>query len=238
MDIFPACVSNMKKSYIWTFIILVVGVILFTGCQSVSYQEIIETGVAGTQMAPATRTFTPPIPVPTETLVAVEPSPQITATLFVPTETPAPTETPIIYARIGEQTTCSNSLIAKVPSAPEFAKDLFEHHAFGTFLIIKLELVNITNQPIQIWDGDYSIESTVNGILKRVNPHRAATTYLFIQRGGNLMQDEVEPGVMNWQTNLAFDVDPMGENWVLVFKPGFEGGQALCELRFNLAASS
>ncbi len=212
--------------------------LMLTGCATIPYQEVIQTGVAGTQMALPSPTL--PITtasLPTEIIATITPLPVITETLSSPPETPLPTDSSIVAAQIGQQVTCGNSLLANVPEAPEFNKDLFEHHADGTFLIVKLELINTTNQPIQIWDGDYSVESEVDGKIKTVKPHRAATTYLFIQRGGKLMQDQIAPGVLNWQTNLAFDVDPQGANWVLVVKPGFEGGQALCELRISLTPS-
>lgn len=213
-------------------------VIFSAGCHSIRYEEVIQTGVAGTQMALTVPTSTLSIiPTPAQTIIAVEPMPSLTATIFTPSETPQPTESSITYTQIGQQVNCGNNMIASVPFPPEFNKDLFEHHAAGTFLMVKLTLINTTNQPIQIWDGDYSIESTINGISKSFKPHRAATTYLFIQKGGRLMQDQVEPGVTNWETNLAFDVDPVGENWILVFKPGFEGGEALCELHFDLTSN-
>ncbi len=218
---------------------------LLTGCASLSYQNVIETGVAGTQMALPTATISPVTALPpTEMPPSPTPSPAFTETPFTitdtlpaPSETPAPSESIIVNGQVGGQANCGNSLIVKVPEAPEFKKDLFEHHATGTFLILKLDLVNTTSQSIQIWDGDYAVESDIDGVIKSVKPHRAATTYLYIQRGGKLMQDQVEPGVTNWETNLAFDVDQQSKNWVLVFKPGFEGGQALCECRINLTTS-
>lgn len=220
-----------------TYIAAIMMMLFFTGCHSIRYEEVIQTGVAGTQMALKVPTSTLTIiPTPAQTIVAVEPIPSNTATIFIPSETPKPTESSITYAQIGQQASCGNYMIASVPFPPEFNKDLFEHHAVGTFLMVKLTLINTTNQPIQIWDGDYSIQSTINGISKSFKPHRAATTYLFIQKGGRLMQDQVEPGITNWETNLAFDVDPAGENWILIFKPGFEGGEALCELHFDLTS--
>lgn len=212
--------------------------ILITGCSALPYEAVIQTGVAGTQMAlPTSTSAIVTASIPTEIPPTITPLPFITDTMPVPTETPSPTTSAVVNAQIGEQVTCGNRLIAKIPQAPEFNKDLFEHHAEGTFLMLILELVNTTDQSIQIWDGDYSIESDINEKKSSVQPHRAATTYLYIQKGGKLMQDQVDPGVTNWETHLAFDVDPQSQNRVLVFKPGFEGGQALCEIHFNLTPS-
>lgn len=212
--------------------------ILLTSCSALPYEAVIQTGVAGTQTALPTSTMvvvTASIPTPNPPTIT--PVPIITENPPTPTETPDPGTLSFVEAQIGEQATCSNSLIAIVPQAPEFNKDLFEHHATGTFLILKLELLNTTNQSIQIWDDDYSIEYEINEKKFSIKPHRAATTYLYIQKGGKLMQDQVEPDITNWETNLAFDVDSQSQNWVLVFKPGFEGGQALCEIHFNLSSS-
>lgn len=212
--------------------------LLLTGCAALPYQAVIQTGVAGTQIALPTSTLAiVTAPIPTVITPTTTPLPVITESIPVPTETPSPTGPVIINAQIGEQATCGSSLIVSIPKAPEFNKDLFEHHAEGTFLMIKLDLVNTIDQSIQIWDGDYSVESDIDGEIHSVKPHRAATTYLYIQHGGKLLQDQVDPGVTNWETNLAFDVDPQSQNWVLVFKPGFEGGQALCEIHFNLTPS-
>ncbi|MBN1536857.1 MAG: hypothetical protein JW908_09010 [Anaerolineales bacterium] len=217
------------------FFAIILLAVLTVSCASLPYEEVIQTSVAGTLTALPTSTFSiHTTPLPTTILPSLTPLPTITDHVPVPTETPTPTDIVFAEFQIGQQATCGNRLIAVVPEAPEFNKDLFEHHAEGTFLIIKLALINTSDQPIQIWDGDYSIEIDDNGLMKDIKPHRAATTYLFIQRGGKLMQDLVEPGVMNWETNLAFDVDPQAQNWKLIFKPGFEGGQALCELHFNL----
>lgn len=220
------------------YLTMIMMVVFSAGCNSIPYEEEIQTGVAGTQMVLTVSALpTSTTTVSTKTTNTVEPTLENTATVIIPSETHLPTESSVLYTSIGQQASCGDSMIASVPFPPEFKKDLFEHHASGTFLMVKLALINTTNQPIQIWDGDYTIKSSINGIIKTFKPHRAATTYLFIQKGGRLMQDQVEPGVMNWETNLAFDVDPAGKDWVLVFKPGSEGGKALCELHFDLTTS-
>ncbi|MFC2054557.1 hypothetical protein ACFLV7_09740 [Chloroflexota bacterium] len=144
---------------------------------------------------------------------------------------PAPIEDPA-YG-VGFEFKCGSIFTARVPELPIFVKDMFEHHADGTYLIVDLELIKELGQTVQIWDGDYYIEGQKNGELVLYSPDKAATGYLYIQNPVNLSQDRIEPGGM-WRTKLAFDVDPLGEDWVLVVKPGSEIGRELCEVRIPL----
>jgi hypothetical protein len=128
---------------------------------------------------------------------------------------------------------CGGLLNARLMDAPLFEKDLFEHHASGTFLILRLELVNETENPVFIWDQDYSIEGVVNGRPVTYAPHKAATGYLYIESPNNLSQGLIQPGE-HWRTRLAFDVDPRGQDWVFVVRPGSEFGEQMCEARIPL----
>ena len=128
---------------------------------------------------------------------------------------------------------CGEAFTVRLEDAPRFQKDLFEHHANGTFLILHIKLVNNTANPIQIWDEDYSIEGIVNQKLEVYPPHRAATGYLYIDSPTNLYQDLIQPGE-TWNTILAFDVDPAGQDWTFVLKPGSEFDQEVCEARIPL----
>jgi len=128
---------------------------------------------------------------------------------------------------------CDGLITTRLMDAPLFQVDLFEHHARGTFLILKLELMNETDFPIQIWDEDYFIEGNIEGKQVVYSPHRAATGFLFIENGYNLYQDLLEPGT-SWRTSLAFDVDPEGDDWILIVKPGSEYNEQVCEVRIPL----
>ena len=77
------------------------------------------------------------------------------------------------------------------------------------------------------------IEDQIDGEAVLFSPDKAATGYLYIKNPVNLSQDRIEPGGL-WRTKLAFDVDPLGEDWVLVVKPGSEIGRELCEVRIPL----
>lgn len=144
---------------------------------------------------------------------------------------PAPIEDPA-YG-VGVEFKCGSIFTARVPEPPIRVKDMFEHHADGTYLIVDLELINELGQTVQIWDGDYYIEGQINGEAVLYSPDKAATGYLYINNPVNLSQDRIEPGGL-WRTKLAFDVDPLGEDWVLVVKPGSEIGRELCEVRIPL----
>lgn len=136
-------------------------------------------------------------------------------------------------ARLYEDAYCGASLVGRVLGAPENTPDLFEHHAAGTFLIVEVELENLTSGPIQIWDADYWIEGADGGAVKRYIPDKAATTYLYNTRSGNWYQDRIEPG-KHFRAFVAFDVDPGGGDYTLVIQPGAELGRPVCEIRLQL----
>jgi hypothetical protein len=129
---------------------------------------------------------------------------------------------------------CGGLMTAQLKNAPKYQKDLFEHHAEGTFLILSLQLLNESNFPIQIWDGDYWVEGVLDGELVQYPIHKAATGYLYIDGAQNLYQDLLQPA-RNWRTSLAFDVDPQVEDLVFAFRPGSEFGEQVCEVRIPLS---
>jgi hypothetical protein len=128
---------------------------------------------------------------------------------------------------------CGAAFTARLVEAPRFQRDLFEHHAVGTFLILRPELVNQTNFPIHIWDQDYFLQGQVNGKDVTFAPHTAATGYLYIERPSNLYQDLIQPGE-TWRTSLAFDVPLEGQQWRLIIRPGSEFNEQVCEVSLPL----
>jgi hypothetical protein len=128
---------------------------------------------------------------------------------------------------------CDGILSVKLTDSPLFQKDLFEHHADGEFLILRLQLVNQSNFPIQIWDQDYFIEARLGGQNLVYSPHKAATGYLYIENSGSMYQDLLQPGATD-RPALAFDVDPHATDWVFVFKPGSKFHEQVCEARIPL----
>lgn len=151
-----------------------------------------------------------------------------------PTNTLEPTSTgPTPQPGFGDEYACASALTGRILSPPKLQSDLFEHHAEGIFLIVKLQLVNQMAYPIQVWAQDYFIEGELAGKPVSYSPHKAATGYLYIDSPSHLWQDLIAPG-FPWSTSLAFDVNPNGQNWALVVKPGNQLGAPLCEMRIPL----
>lgn len=128
---------------------------------------------------------------------------------------------------------CSPWLNVRLLRSPIFQTDLFEHHAVGTFMTLQIEAVNISQTPIQVWDGDYSLEANLYEKPVTYTPQRAATGYLYIEQGGNMYQDLIEPGE-TWHTGIVFDVAPDATDWVFVLRPGFKFNETACEVRIPL----
>jgi len=157
----------------------------------------------------------------------------IPAHTVTPTDKPNPAPTYQVIGSIGETVNCGSAFSGRVSDQPEYAKDLFKYHARDVFLIILLEMTNLSSEAIQIWDDDYFLEGKVDGELLMIIPQKDATGYLYITRGNNLHQELIKPG-QKWKTYLAFDIDPRGIEWVLVVKPGDEIGKPVCEMRITL----
>jgi hypothetical protein len=160
------------------------------------------------------------VPTPAATaLPGPQPSPEI------PGPTPGPE---YIFAH-----SCGGLMTAQLTSSPLVQTDLFEHHSSGIFQILNLVLDNRASFPIQIWDGDYSLEGSLDGQPVSYNLDRDATGYLYIEGPGQTVQGLLQPGQV-YPTRLAFDVDPRGSNWTLVIRPGSEFNQQVCEVRLSL----
>ncbi len=128
---------------------------------------------------------------------------------------------------------CGGALTARVLQAPVLTPDLFEHHASGVFLILRLEVQNTGLEAVQIWAGDYALESLV-GQNKFVVPlHRPATGYLYLESPARLAQDLVQPGE-TWRTSLAFDINPASQGRVLILRPGSQFNQPVCQVSIPL----
>jgi hypothetical protein len=216
--------------------LLLVITLVLTGCifqnSNTQQADLLGTVVAATQNAISTLLPPPQVITPYKSL-----TPQI---LTTPTGIDIKTslvtaENPIITAipGINMPARCGELLTVHVNTKPEIVKDLFEHHAKGVYLIVLLELENTSDQAVQIWDEDYFIEATLNNQPVVYTPDKAATGYLFITRGNNLHQDLIQPAA-NWKSYLAFDVNPVSQEYVLLVQPGGEIGKSLCEVRINL----
>lgn len=128
---------------------------------------------------------------------------------------------------------CGSVLTARLLQAPRLQADLFEHHAVGSYLILRLEVVNTGPNPIQIWDEDYSVNATLFDKPVSYSLNRPASGYLYIENPTELYQDLIEPGE-TWRTSLAFDVDPAASDWDFILRPGSEFNETACEVHISL----
>ena len=160
-------------------------------------------------------------------VITTLPEPSITR-INHPTPTvetpPQSTETSI---PLSTETICSR-IIFHILFPVELEKDLFEHHAVGSFLIIHLEAINYFGQDIQMFNEDYHLHYFFETNQYDITPHPAATNYLYIRRGDNFYQDKIHPQSA-WRTYLAFDVSPMIQEWQLIIKPGSKYQNSNCE---------
>jgi len=128
---------------------------------------------------------------------------------------------------------CDGLISIKLTSAPVRQTEMFEHHAKGEYLKIWLTIKNETTQPVMIWDGDYALEGLLGERVVTYRPDPAASGYLFVSGGVHLRQDVIQAGE-SWLVALAFDVDPRLSNPVLVFSPGSEFTETICEARLPI----
>lgn len=84
-----------------------------------------------------------------------------------------------------------------------------------------------------VWVGDYFVEGSLEERRLVYQLNREATGYLFIDGSGDLVQGVIGPGEKR-RVGLAFDIDPKGEDWELVFRPGSEFDSVVCEARIPL----
>lgn len=145
------------------------------------------------------------------------------------TNTPPPLPTPSFTpTQPPENLDCQGILAFRLIDPPERTKDLFEHHAQGTFLIFHLVAINLTQKPIQIYSDDYTLILPRGNAESLVKPHKAATNYLYIVRGDNFYQGKIKPNSI-WRTYLAFDVPPQTKEWKLLLTPGSGNSPPICQ---------
>ena len=171
---------------------------------------------------------TPTLQSPTETNASNQssPSPPIQPSK---TNTPLPSPTASLPpTQPPEPLGCEGILAFRFIDPPEQTKDLFEHHAQGTFLILHLEVINLTQNAIQIYSDDYTLILPRDNAESPFKPHKAATNYLYLVRGDNFYQDKIKPNEI-WRTYLAFDVPPQTKEWKLLLTPGSGNSPPICQ---------
>lgn len=146
----------------------------------------------------------------------------------VMTQMPESTSDLIATPSVEGRVSCQGIFSARVVKPASVEKTLFEHNAKGVFLIVTLEVSNQSAFPLYIMDGDYALNGKVNDGEVTLYLDKAATGYLYIDGGSNLYQDVIQPGE-TWKTQLAFDVPTIEAPWYLVFRPGSELQEQVCQ---------
>lgn len=206
----------MKKSSA-----LIIFVLLMLASCSPS-PEAIEQALAQTQTACAFLSTN----TPTITATPTETSTQI------PTNTPSPSDIPV-PTHTGDEFRCGEYFTIAVLEPPIFAsviEDNPPYYPIGIFMIVKIRLVNETDSYRWVWYNNYFMQGLVNGklVLYQIDGVDDASNALEKMYKTNPYQAEIGPGV-TYDTMVAFDVNPEGENWILTVMP-----DQLCDVKIPL----
>ena len=154
----------------------------------------------------------------------------VTATPRPATPTPEPTATPEIVAAVGVPIRCGDVFQVTVLEPARFSKYTSGETAIGTFLIINLQLLNLTEATYgDLFDEDYEIRGVIDGREATFTSSWHASWDLCRDKGTASFTDEAPPGVP-FKTIVAFDVNPDGQDWTLLFHPNSYIGNADCSV--------
>lgn len=157
------------------------------------------------------------IHLPTETTI---PS-QTDVTTPLPTDSPAVMNTPTYVAK---GYPCAHYFTIKVLEPPTFVSVLegktTDYPFNGTFMIVKLRFINHTDRPRWVWYSDYYMHGIVNGkpVLYQLKGADDPSHALEKIYKANTFQVNI-PALTTYDTMVAFDVNPAGENWNLTVMP-------------------
>jgi hypothetical protein len=197
--------------------VIILGVVVTVACCAASgeiFKDLYGTEPTATsqKMAAATKT---PSPTPPGT-----PTPTRTP---MPSPTPPPTPTPTPVPRVGTVLRCGDVFEAIVPEPPQFLANTDDETAVGVFLVVQMELTNLTNRTYEaLFEESYAVRGVVDGRELEFVPHRDASWDMYWQgrnSGVGFFTHDVPPGVP-FHTVVVFDVHPDGKDWTLIFSPG------------------
>ncbi len=209
------------------FFVLIIILAILSSCAPT--QEQIENAIQETQTAEVRLyTSTPadtntPLPTDTNTPLPSDTNTPLPtdANTLLPTDTPAVTNTPT-YTVKGY--TCGKYFTIAVLEPPIFASVLEDNPTYypfyGIFMIVKIRIVNHTDRPRWVWYSDYYMHGLVNGkpVLYQLDGVDDASHALEKLYKTNPFQAEIGP-ITTYDTMVAFDVNPEGENWNLTVMP-------------------
>ncbi len=192
--------------------------------------------------APNLATGAPPGPVreATPTPVTVTPA-QRTAT---PSQGTTREATPTLAAATpsgqGSYTPvrCGQLFDVSVSGPIRFSETIYDEKAQGVFLIVELEIVNLTNSTYDtLWEEDYEILALIDGQETRFPASFDASFGLYWDNRDkeNFIHftDDIPAGGP-FKTAIAFDVNPRGTGWTLLFHPNTWDGSADCSIAIPL----
>ncbi len=156
------------------------------------------------------------------TLPTLTPFPTATPTRQ-PTPRPKPTQKPtsVPIVGIGTPVRCGNSWTVEVLEPPEFRKEInasyTPYKAVGTYMILKIELTNNTNETQLLDSGLFSVEGVLNGKETEFQLDTNASYDLSSQILGFPRPLFLPPG-LSLLMGLAFDVNTNASNWHLILQ--------------------
>ena len=222
------------------FVLIIITGLLLSSCgqpESIIQTAIVETQFAQQSLTPENSSTPTKTNTPTNTSTpTITQTPTITFTptiTLTPTITSTPTITPTFTPQpgIGDEFKCGNYFTITVLEPPTFASVIkygSPDYPNGIFMIVKVRLVTETREPIWVWADDYKMQGLVDGKVLNFLRHDASTA-LQLLYNGNSNQEEIGPSLV-YDTLVAFDVAPNGENWILIVQP-----DELCEVKIPLS---
>ncbi len=130
---------------------------------------------------------------------------------------------------------CGSLFEVTISHPIRFNTIIHDEIAKGVFLIVELQIVNLTSSKYtNLFEEDYQIRGLVNGKETTFPASFSASFDLYFD-GDNLIffTDDILPGYP-FSTAVAFDVDPSGTNWALLFQPNSQTGSPDCSLTIPL----
>jgi WD40 repeat protein len=142
---------------------------------------------------------------------------------FPPTATSAPPFGRTPSGQIGTPVRCGNLFEVSVAGPPRFTETIYDEQAQGIFLIVELQITNLTGATYDtLWEEDYEVLGSVNGQERRFPASFDASFDLYWDNQDRpnfiFFTDDVPAGAPS-TTMVAFDVDPNGTGWTLLFHP-------------------
>jgi hypothetical protein len=188
---------------------------------TVIHAREVEVAVPVTQIVEVTRQVevTRDVTVEVTRLVEVEVTREVERVVTAtPTRPPKPTNTPEIVAEIGIPVRCGEIFEVTVLDPPIFQANTSDEVALGIFLIVRVQLYNLTGSPyMRLEDEHFQLE----GMLDRkpvIYPVHWGAAFDLNYYTDSYVDNDIPPA-LPYVTLVPFDVNPNGTDWVFIFNP-------------------